>query len=79
MLKKSESLLAGPDLLMNCEDWAESFSPVYIFNQQPEHVTDVYLISHQRIALSEAHQWFKNEFLNYHKALSINDNQSNAP
>jgi DNA-binding transcriptional LysR family regulator len=75
MLKKSDTLLAGPDLLMHSEDWAEHFSPVYIFNQQPEHVTDVYLIEHQRIALSEAHQWFKNAFLNYHKALSFDDNQ----
>lgn len=79
MVKKSDRLLAGPNILMNCEDWTEHFSPVYIFNQQPEHVTDVYLITHQRIALSEEHQWFKNEFLNYHKMLSFDDNQNDVP
>ena len=64
---KSDLLLAGPNILIENEDWTENFAPVYTFNQQQDHVTDVYLISHQRIALSEAHQWFQKEFLTYNK------------
>lgn len=69
ILKQTDTLLTGPDLLMHDKQWAQHFSPVYIFNQQPEQVVDIYLIEHQRIAKSEAHQWFKEEFLKYHVAL----------
>jgi len=69
VLKTSDTLLIGPDFLMDSAEHKDEFVAVYQFKENKSHMIDLYLIEHQRVENSAAHQWLKTIILEQVTAL----------
>lgn len=69
VLKTSDALLIGPDFLMNSDEHKDEFVAVYQFKENKNNMIDLYLIEHQRVENSKAHQWLKSVILEQVTAL----------
>ena len=63
VMNSSDYLFIGSNLLMFSNPMSQQIKPVYNFDNAEQKYFDLYLISHNRIASSEAHQWLKQLFL----------------
>lgn len=57
ILKDSDHLLIGPHFLLDADNYDDQFSTVYQFEQA--NAINLYLLEHNRVQNSAAHQWFK--------------------
>ncbi|KGJ96710.1 LysR family transcriptional regulator [Thalassotalea sp. ND16A] len=65
ILKSTDALLIGMNVLMKSNDFAEQFSPLYAFELDDEDVFEFVLLEHKRTEKSPAHQWFKEKLLSH--------------
>lgn len=59
VLKSTDTLLIGPDFLMDSDEHKDEFVAIYTFPAIKNNMIDLYLIEHQRVENSAAHQWLK--------------------
>ncbi len=60
ILMTSDNLLIGPHFLMNATVHKKNVTTVYQFEKSSINNIDLFLLEHQRVQNSAAHQWFKN-------------------
>jgi len=64
VLMTSDNLLIGPHFLLNSNVFNENFTVVYQFEKSSDNNIGLYLLEHQRVQNSAAHQWLKNIIIN---------------
>lgn len=64
-LKRTDNLLIGPHFLFDEEEFSDDFTVIYQFEKSIDNTIDLYLLEHNRVQNSPAHQWFKQLLLKH--------------
>ncbi|WP_261818176.1 LysR substrate-binding domain-containing protein [Vibrio gallicus] len=59
--KRTDSVIFGMNALKHLPDFEQHFVPIYQFKQAQEYHVQLFLIEHQRVFHSPAHQWFASQ------------------
>ena len=63
IMRTTNSLLLGPNVLINAPGMSERFEVIFEFERKKINTIDIFLIEHQRISNSRAHQWLKEQLI----------------
>ncbi|TPH15243.1 LysR family transcriptional regulator [Litorilituus lipolyticus] len=69
LLNRTDSLLIGPNFLLQNKLIAQDCCNIFTFDESHDNSLELFLISHQRIENSDAHQWVQQQILD---SFSIN-------
>lgn len=65
ILRTTDSLLIGMNMLVESKEFSDQFAPLYIFDLTGDNMVEFVLLEHRRAENSASHQWFKKKLLKH--------------